>query len=70
MLIIFGVGLMIFGLLDIVAKDFIWKLTVLSLKLQGINAERTPFWYILQNAIGVVCIILSSVMSAMAFGIL
>jgi hypothetical protein len=53
------------GLFLIRAKDMLWRLTELSLRFQGISAERTEWWSQRLNLQGLFFIIVGCVIIAL-----
>jgi hypothetical protein len=53
-----GLVFIVFGLLYIVARDFVWRAEQFSDRLRGKRSERTPLWNFWKIMIGVLAVVL------------
>ena len=57
MFFLFGIGMIVVGLVCLYAKDFVWELTERQNRNAGVASERTPQWEQSINISGVISII-------------
>ena len=60
--VLIGGASLIIGLFHLFAKDYLWYFTYFALKLQGIEAERTAWWYMRMNIQGVLGVVIGGLL--------
>jgi len=57
MFIVFGLVMIVVGLVCLFAKDIVWELTDWQNRTKGLQSDRTPEWETSINISGVVAIV-------------
>ena len=61
-LFIFGLLLLIYGVLSFVARDALWALTELSNQLRGVASERGELWELRTTVVGAISLVVGLIM--------